>query len=169
MNKLFTTLLLVFLSFTAAKSQFFNVSNINTDEFPIVSTIFVAKDSDNEFIKNATKEQFVLEEDGKTIPISKMSIECFEGGEIPELSITLIVDRSGSMIEPFDEKKPDDTPWKRVKDGVKSFLDGIKFVGGTQVSLVTFNGDSYESCPFTSNPQDIIDSLNTILPSSGTK
>ena len=63
--------LLIFLTIVGCvQAQFFNISSIETDEFPWVSTIFVAKDGNNEFIKNATINQFTIEENGFFIPNS---------------------------------------------------------------------------------------------------
>ena len=87
MFKILSTFILLALSFGTLKAQFFNISNIETKEFPWVSTVFVAKDGDNEFIKNATVNQFTIKEDGLFIPNAKMEIECFETQEVPELSI----------------------------------------------------------------------------------
>lgn len=162
--------LLIFLTIVGCvQAQFFNISSIETDEFPWVSTIFVAKDGNNEFIKNATINQFTIEENGFFIPNSKMKIECFESQEVPELSIVIVVDKSGSMSDPFDEKKPNETPWIKVREGVEAFLNTIKFVGRTEASLVAFSNDSFLGTPFTKNPQQILDSLDKIIPSGATK
>ncbi|PKL81258.1 MAG: hypothetical protein CVV25_00500 [Ignavibacteriae bacterium HGW-Ignavibacteriae-4] len=169
MSKLFTSLVFLLITIGSANAQFFNISSIETDSFPWVSTIFVAKDKDNEFIKNATVNQFSIEEDGLFIPFSKMDIECFESQDVPELSIVIVVDRSGSMEEPFDKKKPNETPWLKVREGVEAFLNTIKFVGRTEASLVAFSNDSFLGCPFTNNPQQILDSLKDIIPSGATR
>lgn len=169
MNKILTTLILMAISFGTLQAQFFNISNIETNKFPRVSTIFVAKDGNNEFIKNATAKQFIVEEDGFTIPEVDLRIECFEGQDVPELSIVIVVDKSGSMLTPFDINKPNETPWIKVREGVEAFLKNIKFVGRTQASLVTFSGTSVLACPFTNNPEDILDSLKNENPSGSTK
>lgn len=169
MSKFITALVLFIISFSTSSAQFFNISSIETEKFPWVSTIFVAKDGDNEFIKNATVDQFAIEEDGFFVPVSKMKIECFESQDVPELSIVIVVDKSGSMEEPFDENKPNETPWLKVREGVEAFLNTIKFVGRTEASLVAFSNDSYLGCPFTNDPQRILDSLEKIIPSGATK
>ncbi len=166
MSKLITALAIFLITIGTTNAQFFNISSIETENFPWVSTIFVAKDGDNEFIKNANVSQFSIEEDGLFVPLSKMKIECFETQDVPELSIVVVVDMSGSMKVPFDEKKPNETPWLKVQEGLEAFLNTIKFVGRTQASLVVFNGKSFLGCPFTSNPQDILDSLESIEPSN---
>jgi Mg-chelatase subunit ChlD len=169
MKKYILIILLVIFSISSLKAQFFNISGINTDEFPWVSTVFVAKDENNEFIKDATIDQFAISENGIFIDQSRMKIECFESQEVPEMSVVLVVDRSGSMNTPFNEDKPDDTPWLRVKNGVEAFLNTIQFVNRTRVALVSFNNDSKLECDFTDNPQEILDSLDVIEPSGGTK
>lgn len=169
MYKLITALALFFITLGTSNAQFFNISSIETEKFPWVSTIFVAKDGNNEFIKNATVNQFSIEEDGFFVPISKMKIECFESQDVPELSIVIVVDRSGSMEEPFDDKKPKETPWLKVREGVEAFLNTIKFVGRTEASLVAFSNDSFLGCPFTNDPQRILDSLEAIIPSGATR
>lgn len=169
MHKIIIAFTLFVITFGSTQAQFFNISNINTDEFPWVSTVFVAKDQNNDFIKSATVDQFSIEEDGIFIPNSKMEIECFENQDIPELSIVIVVDKSGSMKIPFTADKPDDTPWFRVYQGVEAFLSTIKFVGRTKAALVSFSNDSYLNCPFTNNPDEILDSLKGIDPSGSTR
>lgn len=171
MYKILLSLITLTLTFGSLQAQFFNISNIETEEFPWVSTIFVAKDGDNEFIKNATIDQFTIEEEGIFIPNNdtRMRIDCFESQDVPELSIVIVVDRSQSMLTPFDETKPNETPWQKVQLGVEAFLKTIKFVGRTQASLVAFSNNSLLGCPFTSNPDDILDSLKNIKPSGSTR
>lgn len=169
MSKLTTALALFFIIVTSSNAQFFNISSIETSEFPWVSTIFVAKDKNNEFIKNVPLNQFSIEEDGLFVPLSKMKIECFENQDVPELSIVIVVDKSGSMSDPFDKNKPNETPWLKVREGVEAFLSTIKFVGRTQASLVAFSNDSFLGCPFTNNPQQILDSLEAISPGGATR
>jgi len=162
MKKYILTALIVVLSISNLKADFFNVSGINTDEFPWVSTVFVAKDENNNFIKDATVQQFSVSENGIYKEFTDMKIECFQTQDVPELSIVLVVDRSGSMKEVFDEEKPEDTRWSRVKSGVETFLNTIEFVGRTRVALVSFSGDSKMACDFTQNPQEILDSLDAV-------
>lgn len=169
MSKLFTAIAIFLTTIGSLNAQFFNISSIETDKFPWVSTIFVAKDGNNEFIKNASKNQFSIEEDGFFVPISNIDIECFESQDVPELSIVIVVDKSGSMEEPFDEKKPNETPWLKVREGVEAFLNTIKFVGRTEAALVAFSNDSFLGCPFTNNPQQILDSLDEINPNGATR
>jgi von Willebrand factor type A domain-containing protein/type IX secretion system substrate protein/HYDIN/CFA65/VesB family protein len=169
MSKLITAFAIFLITIGSLNAQFFNISSIETDKFPWVSTIFVAKDGDNEFIKNATINQFSIEEDGIFVPFSKMKIECFESQDVPELSIVIVVDKSGSMEKPFDDKKPNETPWQKVREGVEAFLNTIKFVGRTEASLVAFSNDSFLGCPFTNDPQQILDSLDEIIPNGATR
>ncbi|MFN3194657.1 MAG: VWA domain-containing protein [Chlorobiota bacterium] len=169
MKKYILIALIVIFSISSLKAQFFNISGINTDEFPWVSTVFVAKDENNEFIKDATIDQFAISENGIFVDQSNIKIECFESQEVPEMSVVLVVDRSGSMDLPFNTEKPEDTPWERVKNGVEAFLNTIQFVNRTRVALVSFNNDSKLECGFTDNPQEILDSLDVIEPTGGTK
>lgn len=169
MSKIFKIILLLSISFVSVEAQYFNISSINTDEFPWVSTIFVARDQNNDFIKDVNTNQFTIVEDGLTIPNKNLKIECFENQDVPELSIVIVVDRSGSMKVPFQKDKPDDTPWQRVYQGVEAFLNTIKFVGRTKVALVGFSNDSFLGCPFTNNPDELLDSLKAINPSGSTK
>lgn len=169
MKKYILLILIIVFTTTSLKSQFFNISGIETDEFPWVSTVFIAKDQNDQFIKDVNVDQFAVSENGIFLNKTDLKIDCFPSQDIPEMSVVLVVDKSGSMTEPFDKEKPNETPWERVKDGVEAFVNTVQFVGRTKVALVSLSNFSYLECEFTDNGQEILDSLDEIIPGGGTK
>ena len=119
-------------------------------ELPVVVT-----DSSGRLITDLKAEDFRVLEDGVEVPIDSFATTA----ELP-LSLGLVVDASGSMIEPFPEvrravggflssvPRPDDSlfllvfsfdakvmvDWTRNPDAIKAFLERVEPSGGTSLN-----------------------------------
>jgi len=67
---------------------------------------------------------------------STLSVNCLDTVPEAEVSVTLVVDQSISM-NTYDSLTGQ-TRFQWVKEGVASFLNSLKFVGRTQVCLISF-------------------------------
>jgi len=54
--------------------------------------------------------------------------------------------------------------WQWVMEGAKNFINSLNLNNGSEIALETFGGESFWKCDFTSNKQEIIDSLYKVSP-----
>ncbi|MBU3678791.1 MAG: choice-of-anchor D domain-containing protein [Candidatus Kapabacteria bacterium] len=147
-------------SVVTASAQSFNVYGVNTLAFPKITVDYVAFDATGTPITDLKASDFRLSETpqgGAPVDLTaSVTHDCKDQQTDPEASIVIILDRSFSMddIDPDGRKRFD-----YAKDAIKAFVNQIKFVGETRVSLVTFSGTIETTVEWASSGQPIIDSL----------
>ncbi|MCX7880594.1 MAG: VWA domain-containing protein, partial [Ignavibacteria bacterium] len=162
---LFITILLLFkLEITFASEAVFSISEVNTEQFPLIRCSFVALDATGQSYKNLVPADFEVFERGRSMNPT-LNVHCRDTNVEPAVSIILIVDQSSSMLL---ENEAKETRWSWVKIGVNAFVNTINFRTGTKVALISFGNFAYLRCKFTDNKQEIIDSLNNIMVGGGT-
>jgi uncharacterized protein YegL len=141
-------------------SQNFSVTGFDLTSFPRVKAIFSARNALGVDYSDLNTSNFIVKENNIVVPNSLLQLNCKQSDEIPELSIMLVIDVSGSMKEILEGNDPNNNRFKWVKQGVEKFLDRVQFVGRTEVSITTFSGGFEERCPFTNDKKRLMDSLD---------
>lgn len=165
MLRIFSVIILMIVSSNFMFAAF-SVTNIISNEFPLVKVNFTATTPAGFPYQNLTINDFVVTENGKDMKGSLM-INCVESEEPAELSILLILDKSGSM-----DTNPEDgvRRWDWVVDGARKFIETLDFNGRTKVAVSTFSGINSVNLlvDFTNNKQELIDSIMSVQPSGPT-
>ncbi len=158
--KKYTILLLLILFSQSNLFSAFTVTQIVTDEFPYVKVNFVATQPNGQKYDNLVVGDFAIKENGVNMAPT-LELSCKESDAPAELSILLVLDRSGSM-----ETNPDDgiRRWDWVVEGVKKFLETLKFEGKTKVAITAFSLDAKLISDFTNDKQMLIDTVEKIIP-----
>ena len=101
-------------------SQGFSISEINTDEFPIVKASFIATDQLGNSYNDLTDTNFTVMEENLNVDES-VTVQCIKRDDDPEVSVVLVLDQSLSM------KLPEEDPrWDWVVQGATSFINTLK-------------------------------------------
>lgn len=146
-----------------AFSQAFSIFNVDASGYPTIKAGFFVTNGNGQPIEGIPSDFRVIDNGVDVTPSVKVT--CKEAGQC-DLSVSLIVDKSGSMLEPISPSK---TRWDAVKFGINSFLNTVDFNGKNEVSLSSFDGMGFLNANFTTAKQPIIDALNFINPSNSTK
>lgn len=149
---------MLFLSTAFSFAQELKVTGIRTGEFPILRTNIVANDNNGNPYEDIDISNFTINDNGYDVTPSA-SLTCKESKEPPPLSIQLVVDLSQSMEE-TDEQGESRLDY--AKQAIEAFVNTIDFVEGTTVAVTGFSAIPVLICPFTSDKQEILDSLQKI-------
>lgn len=156
------------LTSSVMQGQVFNVYNVNTTAFPKITADYVALDAMGTPIENLTAADFRITETpngGTPVDLTAtLQHRCKDMSTDPQATILIIMDRSFSMNDKVDGKRR----WDYARDAVKAFARNVRYVGETRVALVSFASNYEAWVPWTSNPQDISDTLDKKEPSGGT-
>ena len=158
-------IVLLIFAVNVSYSQQFTISQINTSQFPLVSTNLMAKDITGNSYKDLVVSDFSVF-DGGLVNIANMFLDCRDTVIDPAVNIVLVLDQSGSMEDP--DSATNTRRWDWVKEGVQSFLNALNFQNGTKVGMVTFAKLSRIICDFTENKKRLMDSLNKVIVNGGT-
>jgi|GEM_PF-4068205 len=156
----------IFFAFLLPKdvhSQAFSIFNVDASGYPTIKAGFFVTNGNGQPVDGLLSD-FTITDNGVNVTPS-LKVNCRAAGQC-DLSVSLIVDKSGSMLDPIS---PGKTRWDAVKFGVNSFLNSIDFNGKNEISLGSFDGMGFLNQDFTSAKQPIIDALNFINPSNSTK
>ncbi len=163
MKNLFTRLIIpvfVFISifiYNDLNAQSFSISDINSTGFPKIKASFVALDPTDQSYDDLVPEDFNVIDNGTDVNES-LGVECKMREVDPEVSVVLVLDKSTSMNEIIDDEGGE-TRWNWIEQAVEAFVNKLNFVGETRVAVVTFAERAALACPFTNQPQEILDSL----------
>lgn len=146
---------IMLISINTLLSQSFSISDVNATKFPTVKASFVALGAGDKSYDDLKPEDFIVLDNGIDVAPS-LGVECEMRQVDPEVSVVLILDKSGSMTDIMDNGE---TRWMWVEQAVESFIRKLNYVGDTKVSLVTFAIRSALACPFTNNVDELLDSL----------
>ncbi len=142
---------------TVLSAQTFSISEINASEFPKIKASFIALDGSGRSYQDLTKDNFTVLENSQNMGPT-LGVECISREDDPEVSVVLVLDKSGSM-----DTDPDGIRrWNWVVKGATSFINTLKFVGNTAVAITTFARFADVTCPFTNDKQELLDSLATV-------
>lgn len=140
----------------------FSVTRIVTDDFPNLRVNFTATTPAGLPYTNLRVEDFVVRENGQNMSPT-LRLECTETQEPAELSILMILDKSGSM-----ETNPDDgiRRWDWVVEGAKRFIETIEFVGRTKIAITTFSGLTSTNLiiDFTNDKDALVQAIEEVQP-----
>ncbi len=146
-----------------AHSQAFSLFNVDASGYPTIKAGFFVTNSNGQPIDGLPSD-FTITDNGVNVTPS-LKVNCKAAG-VCDLSISMIVDKSGSMLDPIS---PGKTRWDAVKFGINSFLNTIEFNGKNEVMLASFDGMGFLNQDFTVNKQPIITALDFINPANSTK
>ena len=152
----------VFIPNTAF-SQAFSIFNVDASGYPTIKAGFFVTNGNGVPVEGIPSD-FRVFDNGVNVT-STVKVNCREAGQC-DLSVALVLDKSGSMLEAIS---PGKTRWDAVKFGVNSFLNTIDFNGKNEVALTSFDGFGYLNADFKTTKQPIIDALNLINPANTTK
>jgi len=143
------SLFLLFGSNSQAQNEnpIFNITGVETAEFPLVKSYIIAKNGRlNESYYNAplnlpNPPDFDLLENGVSKDETSLVLKCEEiEGQLP-VHIALVLDASSSMFEDWRGETRADALMRAGEE----FIDSIKFVNGTSLHVVPFSGKTIEN------------------------
>lgn len=146
------------------QAQTINIYGINASAFPKIVADYVALDAAGNPITDLTEKDFTVVETPQGLGAQDLTAtvkhSCVEQNKDPEASIIFILDRSNSMrdVVPGANRQR----WDIVKDAVRAFVNQLRFVGQTRVSLVSFAGTYEVINEWVDNKQPILDSLKDL-------
>lgn len=155
---IFFFLLITIIIPIQTRSQSFSISEINSDDFPKIRASFIALDETGTSYDDLLPENFDIKDNGLNVNPT-VEVECITKTEDPEVSVILVLDKSGSM----DTDEDGIRRWDWVKRAAKSFVNTLKFVGRTKVAITGFARGVEIECNFTNDQQELIDSIETIM------
>lgn len=144
-------LLLVVLSATSSRAQdapppppaddelSVVVTGASQDDFPKIGVQFELRRPDGTFVRDATKEEFRVTEEGQDRPILDFQAPLTKE-DVPT-TIVLVVDRSGSMNE--------EAKLASLKGAVARFLE--KIPQGSKIAVIAFSSQVELIRPFTTD------------------
>ncbi len=129
----------------AQEKPIFNITGIETAEFPLVKSYFIAKNgrtNDSYYqapLNVPNPPDFDLLENGVSKDATSLVLKCEEiDGALP-VHIALVVDASDSMFDPW---KGGETRADVLERAVGEFIDSVKFGNGSSLHIVPFSGSS---------------------------
>lgn len=125
----------------------FGITGVNTDEFPLVKSYFVAKNgylNENYYkgVQDITNPPaFDLKENGISKDDISLELKCAEiAGDLP-VHIALVVDASQSM---FNDWRNGETRADVLERAVGEFIDSVRFKNGTSLHVIPFSGNKID-------------------------
>lgn len=141
--------------FFTVKSQKLQIIDVNPAQFPEVEVVFKSAEINEGILYQYDKENFSILENNNEQKILKLINPYTTNAP---LSLVLVIDISGSMTGERIET---------VQNAVKYMLDNIS-LASSEVSIISFNNNVYLNCDFTHDYERIIQSVNNLVPESGT-
>jgi VWFA-related protein len=133
------------------------VTGASEQNFPRISVQFEVKRPDGSFLKNATRDDFQVTEEGREVQV--VDFQAPQATEAIPTTIVLVVDRSLSMEE--------EDRIGGLKRAVASFLE--KLPEGSKVAVVAFGSDVDRLCPFTTDRSQVKTAVDSLQPSGATR
>ena len=133
------------------------VTQPDESKFPEITVYFEVRNPDGTFIRDAVRDEFRVEEDGKERPI--LGFDSPITLSMKPTTIVLVLDRSGSMRE--------DDKIGGLKKAVGTFLKGLP--EGSRIAVIAFSSDIRLACPFTTDRRRVLSAVEAIEPSGSTR
>ncbi len=147
--------LLIQTSNLFSESIYFGMSQPDVSKFPIVSSSFTAVQASGAYFDNIVNSDFIIKENGKTIPTSDVTVDCVYDAPVEYL---LMIDNSASMDDVIDGQRKMD--W--IIMGAKYFIDNLPMDSQSSIAIANFNASPKLRCDFTNDKQALKDSLAKI-------
>jgi hypothetical protein len=157
-NKLLYTLifgLLIQANYLYSESIYFGMSQPDVSKFPLVNSSFTATQASGAYFDNIVNTDFIIKENGRTIPASDVTVDCVYDAPVEYL---LMIDNSASMDDVIDGQRKMD--W--IIMGAKYFIDNLPMDSQSSIAIANFNSSPKLRCDFTNNKQALKDSLAKI-------
>lgn len=132
------------------------VTGANDSKFPEIAVDFELRDPRNDFVLDATRDDFKIFEEGKEVEIVRFLSPY---GDPQPITVALVVDRSGSMEE--------DDRIGGLKAAVGSFLKGLP--KGSKVAVVAFGSEVEQIIPFTDDFAKVQAAVDQLTPAGATR
>lgn len=126
--------------------QTFKILAVDTTAFPTLSAYFTAFDYVGTDYANFQMSEFDVWENGVLIN-PKVQIKCETSTFKPPISVVLVTDVSGSMMNPAEPPNPE-TLFQWVKDGAKAFVDSVQLEDPSRVMVLPFAGNVLPNSDF---------------------
>lgn len=154
------TFLAVLLCCGAASLRAQNITllNLNSENFPDLSSEFIIVDALGRQITDISSENFELTENG--VPIGDFTIDCPPSVPPQRITALLTCDRSISMGERLG--KGTATRLDLLKSGVTAFIRSVDFTTPTTVGITSFNNRGEIVHDFTNDTSALIASLDRL-------
>jgi VWFA-related protein len=133
------------------------VTGASEQAFPKISVQFEVKRPDGSFLKNATRDDFRVTEEGREVAV--VGFQAPQATEAIPTTVVLVVDRSLSMEE--------EDRIGGLKRAVASFLD--KLPAGSKVAAIAFGSDVDRLCPFTTDRVQVKTVVDSLQPAGATR
>ncbi len=151
---LITIILFVFLG-QQIKAQELKILDINTDEYPVISSRFVLTTESNSKVTDLKKEEIYLNEN--TLNREIIYLKNPEIKAMP-LSILLVFDISGSMK----------TNRMRIAQEAALGLINEVDLSSSEIAISTFNYSAFLNCDFTHDSSQLVQAIENLNSSGGT-
>jgi VWFA-related protein len=133
------------------------VTGASQQDFPRIAVQFEVRRSDGSFLRDATRDEFRVVEDGKEVKV--LEFQAPQTRELIPTTIVLVVDHSGSMEQ---ERRIEG-----LKAAVASFLE--RMPEGSKVAVVAFSSEVSELCEFTTDYDHVRRVVNRLRPGGATR
>ena len=156
-------LLIVFSGILSAQPVLVLVGEPNTDDFPLVSSLFYAVDQDSNAVVDLEVDQVVVSENG--IGRTVVSVTCpLIKPPIP-ISSVLALDVSGSMLGRIEGTAY--TRLELVQEGARTWVEELD-LSQSECAITSFHKRSSLELGFSSNRSQLISAIDNIWPAGGT-
>jgi len=136
-----------------ASAQYFDVFDIDTNEYPIMKAKFYSIDANGKQILNHTPTDFEITENGE--PRDVISVSCPIPRDEP-FSIVLAIDISESMDS-----------LEIIKSQIKAFIDKLP-LNGSEIAIIAFNQNNYFISDFSTNKALLKEKVHYLIAGGGT-
>jgi VWFA-related protein len=133
------------------------VTGASQQDFPRISVQFEVRRPDGSFLRDATRDEFRLVEEGKEVKV--LEFQAPQTKERIPTTIVLVVDHSGSMEQ--------ENRIEGLKDAVALFLE--RMPEGSKVAVVAFSSEVTELCEFTTEYDHVRRAVNRLRPGGATR
>lgn len=134
-----------------------NITQINTDNFPLIKVYFSVMNEQNNIIKGLETKHFNISEkllgDSYNVNESISDLKLMNEGE--SINLNLVMDVSDSMKG---------NKLQQAKNSANNFLNTVNYKSGDKIEIISFNDYIYINQPFSNEQNTLrncIDSLNS--------
>lgn len=159
----FLPVLFVLLT-TSLPAQSFAWFDVDATNFPDLVGEFIIADQNGQILTGLSASDIVLTEDGTPVA-SNISLSCPPPSTPVPMSVTFVIDRSGSMTAPLPNGQ---TPLELTQGGVATFLSALDFIPQTAVAITGFNEQAFLVSDFRTSADPLVAALSMMLPEGAT-
>ena len=149
---------------TNLSAQSFAWFSVDGTTFPDLVGEFVLSDQNGQILTGLSPSDIIISEDGTPV-VGTVSVDCPAPVNPIPLSVTFVIDRSGSMTAPLPNGQ---TPLELTKNGLATFLGVLQFTSPTAVAITGFNEQAFLVSDFRTSAPPLIEALATMEPDGAT-